>query len=88
MNCLVNDIKDLFPGEGFIRYKHKLEKFKAAYIPEKTRDTAKLERVKQWYADQLMIPRSVAVPMVNALFSQPPNPQPAPAGFHIRTRYG
>jgi hypothetical protein len=85
---LANEIKELFVGEGFIRYKHKLEKFKAAYIPERQTNATKLDRVKQWYADQLMVPRSVAVPMVNALFSQTPDSEPAPAGFQRRTRYG
>ena len=65
---LPNDIKDLFPGEGFIRYKHKLEKVKAAYIPEKKTESAHLEEVKRWYAKQLMIPRERAMPMVSMLF--------------------
>jgi hypothetical protein len=67
---LANDIKDLFVGEGFIRYQHKLEKFKAPYVPDSPAAQGELETLKAWYADKLMVPRSTAVPMVNALFTQ------------------
>src|SRR3712207_1576956 len=67
---LANDIKDLLPGEGFIRYQHKLEKFKAAYVPENKTTPAAFVSIKQWYAQELMLPRATAVPMVNALFTE------------------
>src|SRR5438270_1974268 len=63
---LANDIKDLFVGEGFIRYKHKLEKFKAPYVPDSQTNIEELEQLKVWYAEKLMLPRSKAVPMVNS----------------------
>jgi hypothetical protein len=75
---LANDIKDLFVGEGFIRYKHKLEKFKAPYIPDSQTTSKELEKLKLWYAEKLMVPRRVAVPQVNALFATASSQEPAP----------
>ena len=83
---LANDIKDLFVGEGFIRYKHKLEKFKAPYVPDSQTATGELQKLKRWYADKLMVPRSTAVPTVNALFTQPQDTQ-TPHLFHHRSHH-
>ena len=65
---LAQDIKDLFVSEGFIRYKHKLEKFKAPYVLDSPAAHDKLQEIKSWYAEKLMVRRDKAVPMVNALF--------------------
>jgi len=76
---LANDIKDLFVGEGFIRYKHKLEKFKAPYVPDSQTTGEALQQLKTWYAEKLMVPRQTAVPMVNALFTQNQHAADSPA---------
>jgi hypothetical protein len=83
---LANDIKDLFVGEGFIRYQHKLEKFKAPYVPDSPASRGELEKLKQWYADTLMVPRDKAVPMVNALFADAA-PEKNPQLFHNRVHH-
>src|SRR5947209_13736602 len=75
---LAKEIKDLFVGEGFIRYKHKLEKFKSPYIPDSQTTTDALETMKGWYAERIMVPRSRAVPMVNSLFTVQTEPPVKP----------
>ena len=80
---LANDIKDLFVGEGFIRYKHKLEKFKAPYVPDSKMTLGELEKLKSWYAEKLMVPRHIAVPEVNSLFTVSQDQQPITPDFNF-----
>jgi hypothetical protein len=64
---LANEIKDLDVGEGFVKLRHRLEKFKALRFPTPYRTTfGAFMNLREWYAKRLMTPRFQAIQIVNA----------------------
>lgn len=87
---LANEIKELFIGEGFIKLENRKEKFKALRSPDPTTPLSELMRLREWYANRLMVPQTDAIQAVESTMA-PVKTTPAAADSAVlfsRKRYG
>jgi len=87
---LANEIKELFVGESFIKLENRKEKFKALRFPDPATPITELMRLREWYANRLMLPRHKAIEAIErsqTLLGTTPYPAEN-AVLLTRKRYG